>query len=82
MASISREEYEALLAERKDLIEKLKTANQNGEEFIANHYKRVLNVVNRSYHSAMKASISLENRELREELQSSKPTNNSTSPER
>jgi len=73
MATISRESYEALLQERKALIEKLTQAAQDGEEFMANHYKRLLTVTDRTYHSAMKQSISLERRELREKLSNIMP---------
>jgi len=79
MASISRESYEALLAERKELIEKLTQAAQDGEEFMCNHYKRLLYVVDKTYHSAMKQSISLDRRELREKLSNIAPKEKSPS---
>jgi len=79
MATLSREAYETLIKERTELLAKVEQAYQDGEEFLGNHYTRLLRVVNQTYHSAMKASINLENRELREKVAATRQKSKSDS---
>ena len=67
MATISGEEYTAIMNERAELKKKLDAAAE-GSEFLTNHYTRLLRACEVSYERASNANIILERQQQRAEL--------------
>lgn len=61
--SITAQEYQALLSERNDLISKRDAADS---EFMYQHYRRMLDVMDKDYEKATRLNILMEKREDRE----------------
>ncbi len=61
--SITAQEYQALLTERNDLIAKRDAADS---EFMYQHYRRMLDVMDADYEKATRLNIQMEKREDRE----------------
>ncbi len=61
--AITAQEYQALLNERNDLITKRDAADS---EFMYQHYRRMLDVMDKDYERATRLNIQMEKREDRE----------------
>jgi len=62
-SSITADEYKTLLSERADLIAKRDAAQS---EFMYQHYRRMLDVMDKDYEKATRLNIQMEKREDRE----------------
>lgn len=68
MATITSETYTLVMNERTALIEKLRQATQNKEEFLITHYTRMLRMCDKSYDAASRANITFERKVMRKEV--------------
>ena len=67
MATISGDDYTTVMNEFTDLKEKLKQASGESE-FLTAHYKRMFRAVRLSYEQAMKATITLDRKDINKEV--------------